>query len=43
MEMAWNAGLTDYAMPYMIQIMRDMFTKIDTVQKKIRTDKRNKK
>lgn len=34
MELAWKAGLMDFAMPYMIQITRDMFTKIDTVQKK---------
>lgn len=34
MELAWKAGLMDFAMPYMIQITRDMFTRLDTVQKK---------
>ncbi|KAI8057181.1 hypothetical protein BDF22DRAFT_669946 [Syncephalis plumigaleata] len=33
MELAWRNGLTDFAMPFMIQTMREYMTKVDTLEK----------
>ena len=34
LEAAWRYGLTDFAMPFMIQLTRDLSTRLDLVQKK---------
>merc|ERR1712032_1709967 len=31
LELAWMNGMTDHVMPYMIQVMRDTTTKLDTL------------
>ncbi|GBB89855.1 hypothetical protein RclHR1_01670006 [Rhizophagus clarus] len=33
LEMAWRHGLTDFAMPYLIQVMREFGNKIDLLEK----------
>lgn len=33
MEISWRYGLTDYAMPFMINVMREQSTKIITLEK----------
>lgn len=33
MELAWRNGMMDLAMPYMIQVMREFTTKVDTLEK----------
>ncbi|KAI9251762.1 hypothetical protein BDA99DRAFT_563473 [Phascolomyces articulosus] len=35
MELAWRHGLKDFAMPYMINMMREQFTKIDVLGKDV--------
>jgi clathrin heavy chain len=34
MEYAWRAGYIDFAMPYFIQVMKDLTFRVETVQKK---------
>lgn len=34
MEVAWRFGLQEYAMPYFIQFLKDLSSKVDVVQKK---------
>jgi clathrin heavy chain len=34
LEMAWRYGLHDFAMPFMIQLVKDLSNKVETVQKK---------
>jgi len=34
MELSWRFGLMDYAMPYFINILKELTAKIETVQKK---------
>ena len=31
MELAWKHKITDFAMPYMVQVMRDYQTRVSTV------------
>eukprot|EP00003_Mantamonas_plastica_P027135 TRINITY_DN573_c0_g1_i1.p1 TRINITY_DN573_c0_g1~~TRINITY_DN573_c0_g1_i1.p1 ORF type:complete len:1592 (-),score=619.62 TRINITY_DN573_c0_g1_i1:79-4854(-) len=31
LELAWRANITDYAMPYMVQVMREYVVKVDTL------------
>ena len=33
MEISWRYGLTDYAMPFMINVMREQSMKINTLEK----------
>ncbi|KAG0004877.1 hypothetical protein BGZ79_007776 [Entomortierella chlamydospora] len=33
LEFAWRHGLTDFAMPYMVQFMREYVTKVDKLEK----------
>ncbi|CAG8432851.1 7339_t:CDS:10 [Diversispora eburnea] len=33
LELAWKHGLNDFAMPYLIQVMREYVTKVDTLEK----------
>ncbi|RCH95010.1 hypothetical protein CU098_001694, partial [Rhizopus stolonifer] len=35
MELAWRNGLNDFAMPYMINIMKDNFSKISVLDKEV--------
>ncbi|RCI04960.1 hypothetical protein CU098_004297 [Rhizopus stolonifer] len=35
MELSWRHGLNDFTMPYMINIMKEQFTKISTLDKEI--------
>lgn len=35
MELSWRHGLNDFAMPYMINTMREQFTKISTLDKEM--------
>ncbi|ORY97188.1 hypothetical protein BCR43DRAFT_489386 [Syncephalastrum racemosum] len=37
MELAWRHGLNDFAMPYMINMMKEQFTKMDVLDKDITT------
>jgi clathrin heavy chain len=39
LELAWMNGMTDHVMPYMIQVMRDTTTKLDTLMAE-RTERR---
>jgi len=41
MELAWRHGYSDFAMPFFIQLVRDLTSKVDVVQKK--TEDREKK
>lgn len=34
LELAWRYGLTDFAMPFMIQMVKDMSARVEHVQKK---------
>jgi len=34
LELAWRHGLTDFAMPFMIQMVKDMSQRVEHVQKK---------
>eukprot|EP01017_Pseudomicrothorax_dubius_P000220 TRINITY_DN0_c136_g1_i1.p1 TRINITY_DN0_c136_g1~~TRINITY_DN0_c136_g1_i1.p1 ORF type:complete len:135 (-),score=47.30 TRINITY_DN0_c136_g1_i1:99-503(-) len=34
LELSWRFGLLEHAMPFFIQIMRELTTRVDTVQKK---------
>ena len=34
LEVSWRYGMTDNAMPFMIQLMRDLSTRVEQVQKK---------
>jgi len=34
LELCWRYNLMDYGMPFMIQVMRELTSKIETVQKK---------
>ena len=34
MELAWRYGMMEFAMPFFIQVMRELTTRVDTVQKK---------
>ena len=34
MELAWRHGMMEFAMPFFIQVMRELTTRVDTVQKK---------
>jgi clathrin heavy chain len=36
MELSWRHGLNDFAMPYMINTMREQFTKIDVLGKEVK-------
>ncbi|KAG0165695.1 hypothetical protein DFQ28_008457 [Apophysomyces sp. BC1034] len=36
MELAWRNGLNDFAMPYMINIMKEQFTKIELLDKDVK-------
>ncbi|CAG8704561.1 14463_t:CDS:2, partial [Acaulospora morrowiae] len=33
LELSWKHGLSDFAMPYLIQVMREYITKVDTLEK----------
>ncbi|KAG1241064.1 hypothetical protein G6F68_017053 [Rhizopus microsporus] len=35
MELSWRHGLNDFAMPYMINMMREQFTKISVLDKEV--------
>lgn len=41
MELAWRNGLTDFAMPFMIQTMRDLTLKVSVLESAnlVRSDK----
>ncbi len=41
LEYAWRFGMYDFAMPYMIQLVSELKTRVETVQKK--TEDRDKK
>jgi len=41
MELAWRHGYSDFAMPFFIQLVRDLTSKVEVVQKK--TEDREKK
>ena len=43
MELGWRNGLTDYCMPYLIQVMREYHTKIDALDKKAAQKEEKKK
>jgi len=34
MELAWRFGLIEYAMPFFIQLTKELTSRVDTVQKK---------
>ncbi len=34
LELGWRYGLTDFTMPFMIQLVKDLSSKVETVQKK---------
>lgn len=34
LELCWRYNLMDFGMPFMIQVMRELTSKIETVQKK---------
>jgi len=41
LELAWRFGLLDFAMPYFVQVMKDLTQRVESVQKK--NDEREKK